>query len=226
MAKRDLSRTVLEGGRGTRNQFDRNHSHAEERAAVRAWLGVDPDAAPTPPRRPVPKHFSDKLAASFRWLASHAGEPWDDVRSELFRRFDTRTLAGRHIVFEHMLYEVRRPVDHTPWFGRFVIDDDGILRVQKRCRRRRSFFMPDARFAALADGRAVAGRGSAVFWFVPVVRDGVVRWRQDRRLKNDEAARYRTLAPEDRERLAPGGEAAVQALGPRLVNGAARGPRP
>jgi hypothetical protein len=129
MARKDLSRTVIEGGRSYYNSWERRASHAVARARQREWLDavrVEHDLADeravVPPRH-VYKGFHDKLAPAERWLASNVGRPWAKVRSELFETFDTRTTAGRHIVFDHML----------PWVeddrgGRFRVDKHGLLR--------------------------------------------------------------------------------------------------
>lgn len=114
MARKDLSRTVIEGGRYFRNCWERRASHGVERASTRAWLDqvvVDTDEAEEsvpPPIRHVGKSFRDKLGPAQRWLASQVGRPWSKVFSELCAKFDTRTVAGRHVVYDHMLDWVNR----------------------------------------------------------------------------------------------------------------------
>lgn len=127
MARKDLSRTVIEGGRYYRNCWERRASHGIARAHEREWLDAvrfDHDLAEERAiagRPHVYKMFRDKLAPAERWLESNVGRPWSTVRSELLQTFDTRTTAGRHIVFDHML----------PWVEDgyvFRVDGKGILR--------------------------------------------------------------------------------------------------
>lgn len=67
--------------------------------------------------------FRDKLAPAQRWLASQVGRPWDKVYSELRAQFDSRTIAGAHVVNDHMLGWVRRWNQPDPYRqNRFVID--------------------------------------------------------------------------------------------------------
>ncbi len=167
MATKRLARTVIEGGR--RNVWERRSSTQEERAEVRMYLErceFDPefyDDEVEPERRPVGKEFSDKLRPMTRWLEKQVGRVWDDVRSEIFATFDTRTTAGRHITFDHLLRDVvdtesgfdkhgymadpaievisnRKP--YRFWggsFNEFYVDQEGILRQNgdKGSRRRR-----------------------------------------------------------------------------------------
>lgn len=139
MARRDLSRTVIEGGRYRFAKFLRRSENAAARADQRAWIDavhVDPDLAEDRSLDRVIKrnrHPYDKLAVTRRWLRARCGRRWDDVFSELLARFDPRTIAGRHIVFDHMLRDVRRGSDpERPSGFRFEVDDDGILRVLPR----------------------------------------------------------------------------------------------
>jgi hypothetical protein len=137
VARKDLSRTVIEGGRSYDNCHRRRASHGQARAQQRAWLSTlrhdveeadDSDVEPTPH---VGRDFHDKLAVIRRWLASRCGRPWTKVYSELRATFDTRTTAGRHIVFDHMLPDVWRgdpTVDVVRRERFFVVDAHGILR--------------------------------------------------------------------------------------------------
>ena len=138
MSRKNLSRTVIEGGRYYHNCFLRRASNGQERATTREWLdrvAVDleeaEESAPSPRKR-VYKMFHDRLGPAKRWLLSQVGRPWAKVYSELCAKFDTRTVAGRHVVHDHMLHWVRRydDVDRFQRWHRFelVIDKQGILR--------------------------------------------------------------------------------------------------
>jgi len=136
VSRKDLSRSVIEGGRYYHNCWMRRTSHRTARARTREWLDEvrrDRDAAdassPRPPRR-VHRMFHDKLAPARRWLAAQVGRPWAKVFADLCARFDTRTIAGRHIVNDHMLGWVWTGAEDVPEYRRndFMIDRQGILR--------------------------------------------------------------------------------------------------
>ena len=140
MATKNLARTVIEGGRTGYSKYHRHNSNRGQRRRERAFIyatQVDPDF---PERQLMPvrmkafKDHADRLSAAESWLASHVGKRWDFVRAEIARRFDTRTIAGLHIVFDHLLPSVRG--SGSTKFGRkdFAIDDHGVLvRVPARC---------------------------------------------------------------------------------------------
>ena len=125
MSTKRLQRTVIEGGR--RNVYERRQSSKELRAAERAYLSKinqdweNWDEEAEPEITPVYKEFSDKLSPMYRWLDAQVGRVWSEVRSEVFDKFDTRTTAGRHITFDHLLSSV---VDTLTGFNRWgrIID--------------------------------------------------------------------------------------------------------
>lgn len=135
MSRKNLSRTVIEGGRYHRNQYDRDRSHRDERASTRAWLDrtrIDHEEAEysaPPPRRRVHRMFYDKLSPAMRWLDRHVGQPWSEVYSKLCATFDRRTIAGAHVVDAHLVASVWRG-DLADRHGRrdFFVDAKGILR--------------------------------------------------------------------------------------------------
>lgn len=190
MSTKNLARTIIEGGRHKGNKWDRRNSHAEERARVRNYIKeveldlenyeeYDPE-----PIQHVYKGFDDKLGPIYRWLNRQVGRPWDEVRSDVSKTFDTRTTAGRHIVFDHMLQSVQvtpeprhrysyRPEDPTTSYSQndFYVDEDGILR-KKRYIGRRHYYekVPPYDTRQLANwlnGRIVGQVGNKLFWFVP-----------------------------------------------------------
>ncbi len=129
MSKKNLARTALEGGRGNGNKWERRNSHTEERAAARDFCNkvkIDPEYALEDiieDKPKVYKGFSDKLNPVYRWLESKVGQRWNDVRSEISEKFDARTTAGRHILFDHLLSSV---VDTESGFNQygFIVDPD------------------------------------------------------------------------------------------------------
>jgi hypothetical protein len=186
MSTKDISRSALEGGR--HNQDDRNESHRRERSRLRTWLAhnghEDGADASDPEERPyVEKGFTDKLKPCYRWLASRAGERWDDVYSELRSKFDTRTLASWHIVIQHMLREVDRTGTgvnaefETRWYRyqRFYVDGEGLLRDRgwywtRFPSRSAPRITRNDREAVMkkSAGRAIVDYGVSQFWLDPV----------------------------------------------------------
>jgi hypothetical protein len=195
MSTKNLSRTVIEGGRYAGNRWDRRESNRVFRVRTREHCrtlcsdeALDADAPPV--REPVYRSFDDKLAPALRWLKSQVGRPWNKVRAELFERFDTRTTAGRHIVFDHMLPWVQG----ERWHARFRVDERGMLRLlpERRWPRREiPAPLPEARHCleAWLAGRAIDAVGQRFYWF-ELTSAGF--FRQAREL--DEAERARFLA--------------------------------
>jgi len=136
MSTKNLARTVLEAGRMSSGTWGRREDNARLRNAVRTRLASlrdedEMDDLSLPVFKKRNRHLDDKLGPPRRWLASQIGRPWDLVRSELFRRFDTRTTAGRHIVFDHMLHWVETGPRRSYLCGcrpDFRVDRHGILR--------------------------------------------------------------------------------------------------
>jgi hypothetical protein len=173
LARRDLSRTVIEGGRYYRNSWDRRASHGVERASTREWLDRisdetdDVDDSAPPPRPKVYKSFRDKLGPAQRWLAAQANRPWTRVYSELRARFDSRTIAGRHVVEDHMLdwVHLNGRSNRWPHYRQFelVVDAHGILRKPRHFGR--TFRKLQAEVSAWAAGRKIATHAGCWFWF-------------------------------------------------------------
>lgn len=134
MSTKNLSRTVLEAGRTSEGTWGRREDNRVARARTRHALAAlryehEHDDVVLPIMKKTNRHLDDKLGAPERWLGSQIGRSWDKVRGELFARFDTRTTAGRHIVFGHMLPWVDDGTLNTCLHHRrFVVDRHGILR--------------------------------------------------------------------------------------------------
>lgn len=182
MATKNLARTVIEGGRSGYNKFDRRYSNRQDRQRAREFThrvlfdAELAEATDVPRRRVVWRQHRDRLAAAERWLASFVGTHWDEVRSQMAARFDTRTIAGQHIVFDHLLPSV----DYGPRRGYgyfdFRVDADGILEHNPRKGWRSLRKLPPGKVRRSwstverwAEGRRVAKRGSYWFWFEPTV---------------------------------------------------------
>lgn len=170
MSRKNLSRTVIEGGRYHRNSWARRQSHGDERAATRAWLdrvsgdGEVADELAVPPRPRVHKEFHDKLGPAKRWLTAQVGRPWNKVYAELRTEFDSRTVAGAHVVNDHMLGWVDRGAPSRAWEHDrdFVVDAHGILR--KAAFHGASWSRLRKEAAAFAQGRLAANTYMGWWW--------------------------------------------------------------
>ncbi len=221
MSTKNLARTVIEGGRYYRNCWERRQSHADERAALRVWMeqaradAEVAEARPAPRRKHVHRMFHDKLPPAERWLAAQVGRPWDDVYAELKERFDPRTTAGRHIVYDHMLGWVLGVGTHAhERYSRapFTLDERGRLMASPGYTRRRKrprdagvTWRSQGWLEAFSAGRRVIPRGEVLFWGICTLADPAApeagRFRQGARLSAEEEALIRTLPAADRERL-------------------------
>lgn len=178
MSTKNISRSIIEGGRSNRNKFDRYHSNATVRAETRALCHVatyDPEAVDgraLPKRDKVFKDFDDKLAPVYRWMRKHVGQPWDSVYAQLRQTFDTRTTAGRHIIFDHVLRSVDHRHDESMrGYHDFYVDAEGLLRLSERNRwqrRRRSRdLLSEKELRTWLAGRKILDTGVALLWMVP-----------------------------------------------------------
>ena len=139
MSTKNLARTVIEGGRYRSGSQLCRYKNRALRTRTRVApgdvaSGRDADDLTIRPVWKVGRRFHDKLGPSVRWLASQVGRPWDLVRGELVRKFDPRTTAGRHIVFDHMLPSIHGEdkfgccEDRFGCHHTFLIDRHGLLR--------------------------------------------------------------------------------------------------
>ncbi|HEY6558735.1 MAG TPA: hypothetical protein VI072_15735 [Polyangiaceae bacterium] len=213
MSTKNLARTVIEGGRAGYNKFERRHSNATQRTREReieqALLNdADRDEYAFPCRETVYRGFADKLSPAERWLERQIDRPWNKVQSEMFQRFDTRTTAGRHIVFCHLLRMVDLGTDGSRWYRyEIFVDAYGILRrarhrhrVYASPERRAPLPEPRQRLLQFLSGRRVAQVGSHFYWYTPTAAG---RFRQYRELNADEEARWRRVPAWFREEHDP-----------------------
>lgn len=182
MSKKNLSRSAIEGGRTKSNKDDRAQSNRKQRASEREFINrvkVNDeygDDRQVNARRKVYKEFDDKLGPLYRWLRSHVGQPWDEVRSKAVKTYDSRTTAGRHILYDHLFSSVQVvPEPDVRWQYRdFYVDTDGVLRLGERNRwnRRAESRARLAVYSRISDkalyewaaGRRVIDYGAAQFW--------------------------------------------------------------
>ncbi len=121
MSTKNIARTVIEGGRTDRNTHERRQSNRIQRKEVRTITRslsrlVDQESYTLPDRPRIEKEHADKLEAAMSWLIHHGlGKTPPEIEALLLTRFNTKTIAGRHIVFEHLLLKLKpvsRPSKH------------------------------------------------------------------------------------------------------------------
>lgn len=216
MSKKNLARTAIEGGRRGFNTWERRESNQLERVRTRTMMRAaarDPEIAeskPAPKRRPVHPEFNDKLNPVYRWIAAQHGRHWDDVRAEVHAKFDARTTAGRHIMYDHVLTHVNYAWHDNDWRGRSsyveysVVGIDGILRhvPGRRPPWKGRGDTVNKIIWEWAAGRLVRWVGAVPFWFVPTTNVGLgLYYRQDVPLSKVDLGFYDDLNSLERWKL-------------------------
>lgn len=194
MATKDISRSATEGGRHNHNKYRRRQSSRDERTDVRAFVSktlraIDPDevSSPAPKRQPVMKEFDDKLNAMKRFLETCVGRPWRLVYSEIREKYDSRTTAGRHILFDHLLSDIsgagqQEMMHKGKTYSNYYIDRNGILRESPdRSKRKHCHHISVdwAKVCVWLKGRKLGLVGdNRLFWFVPVNGEAIAQYGQ------------------------------------------------
>jgi|SRR6185436_2761422 len=194
MSKKRLSRTIIEGGRDNYNKWERRNSHNPVRASERDFckrIITDEERADDDifilQKYTVIKEFNDKLGPMYRWLHSQIGRSWNDVRSEISKKFDSRTTASRHILNDHLLSSVEEVPDLTynrfyrntgeyttsRYKNDFYVDINGLLQA-KTYLPYKNDKIPQFNRKTIVDwlsGRTVGKVGEKLFWFVPTTKN-------------------------------------------------------
>lgn len=239
MATKHLARTPLEAGNTRHYHYvrrvqRRQHRHEAKAFCYRARFDSEMyEAMPLPvapehrDRRGVSRSemHADAIGPVRAWIFAQVGRVWDNVYRDIRNQFDTRTLAGWHIVEGHLLAYVDQHGDRT--YRDLFVDDDGVLRERdSRPRYRGSPWWRNLREEErqwLA-GRKVGRRGAHLFWFVKTTgyhtvererlaetkdsrgflryitvreRVPVGAYRQDRRLSEEEVAYLTSFANDE-----------------------------
>lgn len=213
MATKNLARTMIEGGRHEFNKFERRLETRIMRRVVRNLFNEavhfhdmtefwESTAESEPNLQPVEREFNDKLQPFRRWLETQDGKPEQSVLGRLKRRFDPRRLRNWHLAEHASLvwsYAWDPELRHRP----FEIGEDGNFRRRpERLPKRR--FAPEpgtAEIAAWRNGRLVGKRGCLLFWFNPVPNLFETRYRQSKRLTEDDLVFWKKLSAESQEKL-------------------------
>lgn len=111
MSTKDKSRTALEAGTNKNSRYylrlERKTQRAQ-RKQICKQITNDIELAEEflEPKSSESKCFSDNVSFLEKYLQSKVGQVWDDVRSEIAKEFDGRTIAGKHILYDHILRSV------------------------------------------------------------------------------------------------------------------------
>lgn len=183
MSKKNIARTAIEGGRTGYSKHERRESSQHERANVRTIISGahgDPevfDDVMLPKRKKVYKDFDDKLNPVERWLDSRVGKSWNKTYSLLKEKFDSRTTAGRHIVYDHMLRDIWMSPDYSDrhaQYHRYYVDNRGILRKMPSWRKQneeiyKKLADEKVRIEKWLEHRMIGKVGNVLYWYNPTV---------------------------------------------------------
>lgn len=138
MAKKNLARTAIEGGRVPGSRVSEHFHTRAERNHLKSILQIvknDPEKADelvVNPRQVTDRkyrEFRDKLGPVYRWLENQVGRPWDKIHSEIKAKFPANGLAGLHLL-EHLNRFISKEWHegkYEPTYG-LQVDRRGILR--------------------------------------------------------------------------------------------------
>lgn len=184
MSKKNIARTAIEGGRSGYSKHERRESSQHERVKVRAMIAAshgDPEAfddVVIPKRRWAFKDFQDKLSPVRKWMDDRVGKSWNKTYSLMKQKFDSRTTAGRHIIYDHMLRDVWMSSDYSDNYAkyhRYYVDDQGILRKMPSWRKDNAKVAEKLRVEKIEveqwlDKRLIGKIGNVLYWYNPTVR--------------------------------------------------------
>jgi len=152
MSSKRLDKTVIEGGRIKSNKWDRRYSSKNERIKNKQYLHEvvrdleHAEEIMEPERKKVYKEFSDKLSPMYRWIESQLGRPWKEVHSEIFKKFNSDTTAGRHILFDHLLESIVDTQSGYNKYGYLVDPDKETLKKRRLYRGTQNYFVNEEGF--------------------------------------------------------------------------------
>lgn len=111
MSTKDKSRTALEAGTAKVSRYFLRLERKKQRVKrkqICKQITNDVELAEEffDPKSSVSKSFDDNVSFLQKYLQSKVGEVWDDVRSEIAKQFDGRSIAGKHILYDHILRSV------------------------------------------------------------------------------------------------------------------------
>lgn len=169
MATKNISRTVIEGGR-TKSWKDYARSSKRKFRKINKKYCHNYDdniISPAKDCRYNKRHFqTDHLNPLFRFLTSRVGKNWNDIYSEICQKFDDRTIAGQHI-FEHIQGVFGKDF-FTPGYEGFYLNNKNLL-----CKTKNSFYSLKSykvsdlifdRAEKFLNGRGILKRHNKYYW--------------------------------------------------------------
>lgn len=112
MGTKNLAKTLVDGKKYRNDDWDVK-SNKSLRAAERAYLTkvrLDPENFDEEfLEEKVQRHdgtVRNKSSAVFRWLNAQVGRSWNEVRKEIFEKFNEKSSTGRHLIYDIMLRNV------------------------------------------------------------------------------------------------------------------------
>lgn len=182
MSKKNLSRTIIEGGRTKRSKYYRENCIGSERTAVRTIISGSHgdsdffDDVVIPKRDKSSKDFYDRLSSVERYLDSRVGKSWNKTFSYLKENFDIRTTAGRHLIYDHVLNDIAFSKEKHSLYdkiARYYVDKSGILRKNPK-----SKYNPEERakkekeIREWLSGRMIGKVGNVLYWYNATTKIG------------------------------------------------------
>lgn len=186
MSTKNLGRTAIEGGRTTHYKDRVEEFEGSFRASNRDYTrkvsndveAFDDELDPKRRKKSKKNNQTDHLRPVYNLLDSMVGRPWSKVFSEICEKFDSRTLAGRHVLYDHIINEID-PHAHVPmlhqWYRRndYYIDDHGVFSKRKHARRKYEYNYVSQKYAEKIrdwlNGRAIIRQGSKLYWGYPLL---------------------------------------------------------
>jgi hypothetical protein len=184
-----MSRTHRDGGFGSGwEQFERKRSTKKERARKRAFCYKAKYDEETTMEEAIEnrepmwcKGWTGYWRPMRRWLASRAGQPWNQVYSELIAKIKTFSSTQDEKSIRRSIVNLVE-ITPDPRFGDqeyyyrccypFYVDDEGILQIKKT--KPKQAKTPKCNLPELANwlnGRVVGRVGNKLYWFLPVTKN-------------------------------------------------------
>lgn len=151
MSTKNLARTVLERGRPGFTKFNRRYRHSQTRKKIKQYLKEckkDPEYYLNHKEVDIVRdiwgvELSDNLMPIYRFLDSRVGKSWSETNKLIKERFDTRNLAGYHLVVTHILGEIggigmqeyykiypSYPNDRVYFSFKYFVMDDILIKIK------------------------------------------------------------------------------------------------
>ena len=189
MSTKKLARTILEAGSSGESKYERHLSTRKERSQTREYLSKvtrDPEVTErivTPKRGPNWKSPDDNLGAVKRFVDSWVDRKWDKCLSEMMKKFNPKSLAGYHIIYDHILRDIypnEAALNARPYwrarYGEYYVDGQGILRKIDKIPRQTRDSYNFGPISSWLGNRKIALLGENYYWFV--YTKGICIWKE------------------------------------------------